>query len=111
MALGGAAGGLGRAALVRVDDGVWSTLGVNLAGAFLLGFLVMYARSRWRPAVLAGVSVGLLGALTTFSTLAGELTDMAAAGDWPGMAAYGGVSLVGGLVVATAGLRLGRSRA
>lgn len=111
VALGGAGGGLIRAALVRVDDGVWSTLVVNLAGAFLLGFLVMYAAGRWRPAVLAGVTVGLLGALTTFSTLAGELSDMAAAGDWPGLAAYGAISVVGGLVIATFGVRLGRSRA
>jgi len=57
---------------------------------------------------MAGVTVGLLGALTTFSTLAGELWSQQAAGDWEGLAWYATASLAGGLLAAIAGLRLGR---
>ena len=52
----------------------WATLGVNLAGSFVLGLLVpIFARQpSWPPAVRAGVTAGVLGGLTTFSTFSVE---------------------------------------
>lgn len=65
--------------------------------------------SHWSPAVLGGMSVGLLGALTTFSTLAGELWGQQENGDWGALALYGASSIFGGLLAAIGGLRVGRS--
>lgn len=108
--MGGAAGGLARAALAEVEAGwPWPTLLVNLIGAFLLGVVVMYGRRHWRPMVVAGISVGLLGALTTFSTVAGELWGMFDAADWPALASYAVASALGGLLAAGAGVRAGRA--
>jgi CrcB protein len=69
----------------------------------------MYGRRHWRPTILAGVSVGLLGALTTFSTVTGELWTMLDAGDWSAFGSYAAASVFGGLTAAGAGVRLGRA--
>jgi CrcB protein len=109
VAAGGAIGGLTRALVAEISASwPWPTLLVNVVGAFVLGVAVVYGRRHWRPAVMAGVTVGLLGALTTFSTLAGELWSQQEAGDWGGLAWYALASIVGGLLAAVAGLRLGR---
>mgnify|MGYP001820737543 CR=1 FL=1 len=109
VATGGALGGLTRALTAEISASwPWPTLIVNLAGAFVLGVAVVYGRRHWPLPLMAGVTVGLLGALTTFSTLAGELWSQQQAGDWVGLAAYVAASGVGGLLAAVAGLRLGR---
>ena len=109
VALGGAIGGLARAAISEVPAAwPWPTLLVNLAGAFALGLVVMYGRRHWPPAMVAGVAVGVLGALTTFSALAGEVWRFLDAGDWEAVTSYLGASLVGGSLAAVAGVRIGR---
>ena len=109
VGIGGAVGGLARAIISEVPTSwPWPTLLVNVVGAFLLGAAVMYGRRHWSPAMLAGVSVGLLGALTTFSTLAGELWSQQEGGDWGVLVAYGAASVVGGSLAAIGGLRVGR---
>jgi CrcB protein len=106
----GAVGGLLRTATAQIDTGwPWPTLGVNIAGAFLLGVAVRYGRRHWPPVLVAAVGVGLLGALTTFSTLAGQLWDMQAAGDWESFGVYVAASVAGGWLAAAAGLRVGRA--
>ena len=110
VAAGGAAGGLIRTALGGISTSwPWPTLVVNLVGAFVLGVVVMYGRRHWPAVLIAGVAVGGLGALTTFSTLAGELWDFFDAGDWGAFAAYGLASVVGGGLAAVAGVRVGRA--
>lgn len=107
--MGGALGGLTRALIAEVSASwPWPTLIVNVAGAFALGVAVVYGRRHWRLDLMAGVTVGLLGALTTFSTLAGELWSQQDAADWFGLAGYAFASIGGGLLAAMAGLRLGR---
>jgi CrcB protein len=75
----------------------WGTLGVNLIGCFLLGFLgavitgPLLVREEWRLAVL----IGLLGAFTTFSTYAWETLLLAEDGRWA--LAMGNVLLSNGL--------------
>ena len=72
---GGAAGTLARAGLAellphRPGTWPWATLTVNLAGAFILGWLITRLAERvapsryWRPLL----GTGFCGALTTFST-------------------------------------------
>jgi protein CrcB len=76
----------------------WATFLVNMAGAFLLGYLTarMLDRlppSRFRRPLLGS---GLCGALTTFSTLQLELLDLLRDGRAGLAAAYAGSSVVVG---------------
>ena len=110
VAVGGAAGGLIRTALAEISSGwPWPTLLVNISGAFLLGLVVMYGRRHWPGALIAGVAVGGLGAFTTFSTMTGELWEFFDAGEWGTLALYGLASVVGGILAAVTGVRLGRT--
>ena len=51
-------------------DFPWGTFGVNILGAFLLGFFVTITVevTRIRSHYRAGIAVGLFGGFTTFST-------------------------------------------
>jgi CrcB protein len=80
---GGAAGALLRVALSRAapygaGEWPWITFAINIAGAFLLGYLVTRLQERLplstyrRPLV----GTGLCGAFTTFSTMQLELLRM-----------------------------------
>ncbi|NNL98582.1 MAG: CrcB family protein [Acidimicrobiia bacterium] len=110
VAIGGAAGGLIRTALAEISSHwPWPTLLVNIFGSFVLGLVVVYGRRHWPAAVIAGVAVGLLGSLTTFSTMAGELWDAVDTGAWGILASYGLASVVGGALAAVAGIRIGRA--
>lgn len=112
-----AAGGvLGSAA--RTGIGVWilptvagfptGVVVVNLAGSFLLGFyLARRERSVSRPASLQFWAVGVFGSFTTFSTFSIDLLELLAAGNNLVAAAYLAVSVLGGLVLALAGQRIG----
>ncbi|MEM7785373.1 MAG: fluoride efflux transporter CrcB [Planctomycetota bacterium] len=78
IAVGGALGALTRFAITeasrRLYDGVFpvGTLTANLLGCFLMGiFLGSDAFDRF-PGLRAGVGIGFLGALTTFSTFGAE---------------------------------------
>jgi len=80
IAAGGAVGALLRwfvaGSIQRLAGGAfpWGTFAVNAIGSFLIGFLFVFMVERssagelWR----LGVTVGLLGALTTFSTFSLE---------------------------------------
>ncbi len=50
----------------------YGTMGVNVLGSFLIGFLFLYFEQAIAPAQKALVITGLLGALTTFSTFSLE---------------------------------------
>lgn len=115
VALGGAAGAVVRvglaAAVPWVEGGwPWSTLAVNLAGAFALGVVVgLLDRRAERERVLQPlVAVGFLGALTTMSSFVLEVVDLAREHRAADAAGYAGVMLAGGLVAAWLGLRLAR---
>jgi CrcB protein len=109
--LGGALGTLLRAGLLEaIGEGApgwpWATFAVNMAGAFLLGYLVtvLPATKRQRPLL----TTGLCGGLTTFSTLQLELLTMLEAGRVGIAVGYVTASLGGGLLgvhLATAAAR------
>jgi len=52
----------------------WGTLAVNVAGSFVLGFFLLLSEGRFSisPLWRSFIAVGLLGALTTFSTFSYE---------------------------------------
>ncbi|OQX74880.1 MAG: camphor resistance protein CrcB [Campylobacteraceae bacterium 4484_4] len=61
----------------------YGTLGVNVLGSFLIGFLVLYFESHIAPQYKALVITGFLGALTTFSTFSYETVAMLQDGNYP----------------------------
>jgi len=100
--------GIGRATLHH-DQLLWSTVGINVVGSFLLGLLVA---GQWFGRDLReGLSVGFLGGFTTFSTFSVQAILEVDAGKPGRAAAYVFASVAGGLVAATAGYALGRKLA
>lgn len=107
---GGFVGTVARAELAQAfppsgGEWPWSTFSVNVAGAFLLGYVTTRLQERlplsaYRRPLLG---TGLCGALTTFSTMQLELLRMLDADRVGLAAAYALVSVVSGfLAVATA---------
>lgn len=79
VALGGAAGSLGRYGIGLWTRALWpgfpaGTLIVNAAGGLAMGLLAGYAGTRpdWSPAWRLGLMTGVLGGFTTFSAFSIE---------------------------------------
>lgn len=100
---GGFAGTLARAGLGEALPYPWATLLVNLAGAALLGYVVVALPHR-RPLL----GTGLCGALTTFSTLQLEALEMLDDAQVARAAGYLALTAVGGWLAVGAGRRLAR---
>jgi len=114
IALFGAAGTLARyglQGLVQVRIGStfpYGTLLVNLSGCFLLGLIAQFTVNRmvispdWRVAI----AVGFFGGYTTFSSFGWETAKMMEDGEWVRASAYVTASVVAGLFLTSAGIRL-----
>lgn len=87
----------------------WATLGINVTGSFLLAFLVTgpLAGRLSTPGGIA-VTVGLLGAFTTFSTFGWETVALVQDGRGAAAATYVAGSVLLGLAGAGLGHWLGR---
>lgn len=122
IALGGAAGAVARYGLggwIQARAGSSFPLGtlvVNVVGSLLLGFVLHYLEAvRLAPELRASITIGLLGAFTTFSTFSYETVEMLGVGAWGKAGAYALGSLllgVGAVIVgnaASAWLLAGRS--
>lgn len=113
VAIGGVLGVLARWGISRLtlhsDALIWSTVGINVLGSFLLGLLV--AESWFTRDIREGLGVGFLGGFTTFSTFSVQVVLEADAGE-PGRAlVYVLASVLGGIAAAAAGYALGRTLA
>lgn len=90
VALGGAIGAVGRywisSFVYHLVGGAfpWATLAVNVLGCAILGVLIQSMALAWSPSehLRALLTVGLLGALTTFSAFSLEVVLMLEHGDW-----------------------------
>ena len=116
IAFGGAIGALGRhfvnvgvANLVGLDF-PWGTLTVNIVGSFAMGVLVHIMATTWTvtPEVRALLTVGGLGAFTTFSTFSLDVIVLYERGQVMFAAGYVLVSVIGAIGALLVGLRLAR---
>ncbi len=114
IAVFGAVGTLARYGLQGVvqvrSEGTfpYGTLLVNLSGCFLLGLIGQFTLNRlvispdWRVAI----TVGFFGGYTTFSSFGWETAKMLEDGEWLPATAYVAASVVIGLLLSVAGIRL-----
>lgn len=113
IAVAGALGALSRYGLgqaVGPRPFPWTTLGINVVGSFLLGVVLAGPiAASWSSDVATAMSVGFLGAFTTYSTFAFETTALLR-DDRAGAAfAYVAASLVVGLAASALGYVVGRA--
>ena len=89
IAIGGAAGALCR---YGMSNGIYlilgrsfpyGTLAVNILGSIIMGsaYVMMIERMDVSPELRAGITIGLLGAFTTFSTFSIETLNLLESGD------------------------------
>ncbi len=114
IALFGALGTLARYGLqgvvqIRMGSSFpYGTLLINLTGCFLLGLIGQFTLNRivispdWRVAI----AVGFFGGYTTFSSFGWETAKMLEDGEWLRASTYVGASVVFGLLLSIAGIRL-----
>ena len=88
----------------------WTTLGINVAGSFVLAALTTVWMVRPQTAfwLRAGLGPGLLGSFTTFSAVVFSVDQLARAGQHGVWAAYLALSLLLGLAAAGVGWRAGK---
>ena len=110
VAVGGVLGVLARYGLSRLtlhhESLIWTTVGINVAGSFLLALLA--AEPWFSRDVREALGVGLLGGFTTFSTFSVQIVLEVEAGEPARGALYLAASVVGGVAAAWAGFELGR---
>lgn len=110
VALAGAAGVAARYAISTPFHGdvlPWITVGINVAGSFLLGVLV--SSHTFGDDFRTVVGVGFLGGFTTFSTFSVQAFLDLEAGEPLRAFIYVGASVLAGLAAAAAGYYLGRA--
>ena len=110
VGLGGALGALARYGVANAIGArafPWAPLAINVIGSFALGLVLAGAAGRWSPAVGFAVTVGFLGAFTTFSTFSFEATQLLRDGRPGAAGAYVGASVVLGLLASVAGYLAG----
>jgi len=117
IAIAGALGALARygleGAVSRRSPGAFpvGTFVVNVTGAFVLGFVftLMTERLETAPWLRSTVTIGFLGAYTTFSTLAFESYRLGEDGAWALAAANVLGSMAAGLSAVYLGIVAGRA--
>ena len=111
VALGGALGALARYGISgwvydRLGENFpWGTLVVNLVGCLALGLVIRWLQvSAVAPEVRPFLTIGVLGAFTTFSTFSYETVALLQEGQWLRAGLYMGGSVVLGLIAMVAGM-------
>lgn len=103
---------IGDAMLRQFGNGFpLGTLTVNLVGAFVVGYVVVWLQTRGSAALYwrAFAIVGIIGGLTTFSSMMLEAVLLVRNGRGWVMPTYLGISLVAGFALVWLGARLAES--
>ncbi|NNE84977.1 MAG: fluoride efflux transporter CrcB [Alphaproteobacteria bacterium] len=116
IAIGGAIGAVGRhyvsvAMTLLIGHGFpWGTLVVNVTGSFLMGVLIEFMALVWSPSLemRALLTVGVLGAFTTFSTFSLDVATLYERGTPIILSIYVAASVGISILALFAGLRLMR---
>ena len=114
IAIFGAAGTLARyglQGLVQIRSGStfpYGTLLINLTGCFFLALIYQLTINRMviSPELRIAIGVGFFGGYTTFSSFGWETAKMLEEGAWLPAAVYVSVSVIVGLLLSFAGIRL-----
>ena len=117
IALGGALGAVARHfishwSVVALGNGFpWGTLTVNVVGCFALGVVVEVMALVWLPPAdwRAFLTVGVLGAFTTFSAFALDISILHERGEMLQAILYVTVSVAGSIAAIFAGMSLTRA--
>ena len=117
IALGGALGAVARHfishwSVVALGNGFpWGTLTVNVVGCFALGVVVEVMALVWSPAAewRAFLTVGVLGAFTTFSAFALDISILHERGEMLQAILYVTASVAGSIAAILAGMSLTRA--
>jgi CrcB protein len=86
-------------------------LAINLIGCLLLGLIGQFSLNHisvlpdWR----IGLTVGLMGGFTTFSTFGWDTVRMLNDGEWVKALAYVAASVIGGIICMIGGMRIGNA--
>ena len=96
VAVGGAIGAVGRylvSGIVIQQMGTqfpWSTLTVNIVGSLLMGILAETMKLTWSPTpeIKAMLTVGILGAFTTFSAFSLDVVGLFERGEFVSLVSY-----------------------
>ena len=116
IAIGGAAGAVGRyfvtlgMASILGPGFPWGTIVVNIGGSLIMGVLVHVMATSWTvsPDVRAFMTVGVLGAFTTFSTFSLDAVTLYERGQIGLAAIYVIVSVAAAVGALVLGLKLAR---
>ena len=114
IALFGAIGTLARFGLqgvVQVRMGSmfpYGTLLINLTGCFLLGLIGQLTLNRMLVSsdIRIAIAVGFFGGYTTFSSFGWETAKMLEDGEWLRATSYVSASVIAGILLSVAGIRL-----
>jgi CrcB protein len=112
VGIGGASGalmryGIGRMIVAKHKPSFYGTLIVNLAGSCATGLFIGLYLEQEHLAVYAFTVIGILGGLTTFSTLNVQKATMSRSGSRMTLALYLGATYVGGFGLTAIGVGLG----
>jgi CrcB protein len=85
------------------------TLTINLLGCVFLGVIGQFGLNHISvtPDLRIGLTTGLMGGFTTFSTFGWDTVRTLEEGEWAKASIYIGVSVVGGLIAMMLGIRVG----
>ena len=87
----------------------YGILTVNVLGCFFLGAIGQFGLNHLSmpPDLRIGLTIGLMGGFTTFSTFGWDSVRMLQSGEWSRALMYVAASVVGGLVAMVLGMRAG----
>lgn len=99
--------GVGRLIVAKGKPSFYGTLIVNLVGSFVMGLFIGIHLEQEYHSLYAFMGFGILGGLTTYSTLNVQKATMSNKQSRRALAFYLGATYVCGLILTSAGVLLG----